>query len=135
MHLSGVILLLTYAMPPAWALDAYGAAPVGDPSADIPPFVIVAALLSHCVGFHMLVQIPSGLLGTRLALSRGGLTTYAASLAIAGALTASALPVALRMESLGDLMGLWADFMIRGSLGLAGYVWMARRSRVIATES
>lgn len=129
MHLSGVILLLTCVMPPAWALDAYGAAPAGDPSADIPPFAIAAAVLSCCVGFHVLVQIPSGLLATRLVLGRGGLTTYAASLAIAGALTAAALPVALRMENVGEVMRVWTDFMLRGSLGLAGYVGMARRSR------
>ncbi|MFB7329997.1 MULTISPECIES: hypothetical protein [unclassified Streptomyces] len=126
-------MLLTYVIPPAWALDAYGAAPASDPSADIPPFVIFAGMLAYCVGFHALVQIPSGLLGTRLGLSHGGLITYASTLAIAGILTASALLVALRMEDAGELTQLWADFMVRGSLGLAGYVWIARRSREITT--
>lgn len=133
MHLSGVILLFTYVISPAWALDAYGAAPASDPSADIPPFVIFAMLLVCCVGFHVFVQIPSGLLGTRLGLNHGGLITYASALAIAGVLTASALLGALRMEDVGELMQLWADFMVRGSLGLAGYVWIARRSRETTT--
>ncbi|WP_457458937.1 hypothetical protein [Streptomyces sp. TE5632] len=131
MHLSGAILLFTYVIPPAGALDAYGAAPADDPSADIPPIVFFAGLLVHCVGFHLLVHIPSGLLGTRLGLNHGGLITYASTLAIAGVLTASVLPVALRMEDVGELMQLWADFMVRGSLGLAGYVWIIRRSREI----
>ncbi|GAB2457981.1 hypothetical protein [Streptomyces incanus] len=131
MHLSGAILLFTYVIPPAWALDAYGAAPAGDPSADIPPFVIFAELLVHCVGFHVLVQIPSGLLGTRLGLDHGGLITYASALAIAGVLTAAALLMAPRMGDVGELMQVWADFMVRGSLGLAGYAWATRRSREI----
>lgn len=126
-------MLLTYVIPPAWALDAYGAAPPADPSADIPPFVVVAGLLVHCVGFHVLVQIPSGLLGTRLGLGHGGPITYVSALAIAGVLTASALLVASRMADAGELTQWWADFMVRGSLGLAGYVWMVRRSRVTTT--
>ncbi|MER6067089.1 hypothetical protein ABT167_39415 [Streptomyces sp. NPDC001792] len=126
-------MLFTYVIPPAWVLDAYGTAPADDPSADIPPLVIFAVMLVHCVGFHVLVQIPSGLLGTRLGRNHGGLITYASALAIAGVLTASALLVALRMEDAGELMQLWADFMVRGSLGLAGYVWIARRSRETTT--
>jgi hypothetical protein len=129
MHLSGAVLLFTYVVPPAWALDAYGAAPAGDPSADVPPFVILAVMLFHCVGFHVLVQIPSGLVGTRLGLHHGGMITYASALATAGVLTALALPVTLGVEDAGELMQLWADSMVRGSLGLAGYVWMTRRSR------
>ncbi|MFF3893370.1 hypothetical protein ACFYY3_09335 [Streptomyces sp. NPDC001812] len=129
MHLSGAILLFTYVIPPAWALDAYGAAPADDPSADIPPIVIFAGLLFYCVGFHVLVQIPSGLLGTRLGPHHGGLVAYASTLAIAGVLTALALSVVLRREDAGELMQLWADFMVRGSLGLAGYVWITQRSR------
>ncbi|MER5598315.1 hypothetical protein [Streptomyces sp. NPDC002265] len=129
MHLSGVILLFTYVIPPARALDAYGAAPADDPSADIPPFVIFAVLLVYCVGFHLIVQIPSGLLGARLGRNHGGLIAYASALAFAGVFTASASLVVLRMEDSGEFMQLWVDFMVRGSLGLAGYVWIARRSR------
>ncbi|MEU9339458.1 hypothetical protein AB0D49_41015 [Streptomyces sp. NPDC048290] len=128
MHLSGAILLLTYLIPPVWALDAYGAAPAGDPSADA-PFAVVAWVLFYCVGFHVLVQVPSGLVGTRLGRNRGGLITYAAALAVAGVLTASVLLVALRVEDAGVFMQLWADAMVRGSLGLAGYVWTTGRSR------
>ncbi|MFI8194462.1 hypothetical protein ACIF8T_38060 [Streptomyces sp. NPDC085946] len=129
MHLSGAILLFTYVIPPAWALDAYGAAPAGNPSADVPPFAIVAVMLFHCVGFHVLVQIPSGLLGTRLGSHHGGMIVYASLLAIAGVLTALALLIVLRVEDVGEVMQLWADFMMRGALGLAGYLWMTQRTR------
>jgi hypothetical protein len=129
MHLSGAILLFTYVIPPSWALDAYGTAPAGDPSADVPPFVFAAGVLACCLAFHVLVHIPSGLLGTRLAHHHGAPTAYASALAIAGVLTASALLLALRGEGAGELAHAWADFMARGSLGLAGYVWAARRSR------
>ncbi|MET7719654.1 hypothetical protein [Streptomyces mirabilis] len=122
MHVSGVILLFTFLIPPAWALDAYGAAPADDPTADVPPFMILAALLFACVGFHLVVQIPSGLLGTWLGRNRGGLVTYAIALVIAGTLTALVLGAVLHLESARAFMGLWADFMLRGSLGLVGYV-------------
>ncbi|MDX5565477.1 hypothetical protein PYK79_22290 [Streptomyces sp. ID05-04B] len=44
MHLSGAMLLLTFLVPPAWALDAYAAAPVDNPSADGVPFADRAEL-------------------------------------------------------------------------------------------
>lgn len=123
MHLSGVILLCSFLIPPAWALDAYGAAPMSEPSADMPPFVIIASMLFACVGFHVLVQIPSGLLGTWLGRNHSGLISYASALVVAGVLTALALRVALHIED----VSLWADFMVRGSVGLAGYAWVSRR--------
>ncbi|WP_343245738.1 hypothetical protein [Streptomyces sp. SID4985] len=90
--------------------------------------MIFAVLLSHCVAFHVLVQIPSGLLGTRLGRDRGRHVPYLSALAVAAVLTASVLLVALRGEQdTAGLMRLWADFMVRGSLGLAGYVWLARQ--------
>ncbi|CAM5317393.1 hypothetical protein [Streptomyces griseomycini] len=128
-HLSGAVLLFTYVVPPAWSLDVYGAAPAGDPSADTPPFVIWAVLLLHCAGFHLLVQIPSGLLGTRLGRGRGGLVAYASALAIAGLLTALASWAVLRPEDAGGFVPWWADFMARGALGLAGYGWVTRGPR------
>ncbi|MEU9575320.1 hypothetical protein AB0D62_36845 [Streptomyces massasporeus] len=84
MQVNGAILLFTYVIPPAWALGAYGAAPADDPSADVPPFVIGAMMLLNCMGFHVLVQIPSGLLGTRLVRHHCSLITYASVMAVAG---------------------------------------------------
>jgi hypothetical protein len=84
--------------------------------------MILAALLFACVGFHVVVQIPSGLLGTWLGRNRGGLVTYAIALVIAGTLTALVLGAVLHVKSARAFMGLWADFMVRGSLGLVGYV-------------
>ncbi|MFD8914325.1 hypothetical protein [Streptomyces sp. NPDC059575] len=128
MHPSGAILLFSYVIPPAWALDVYGAAPADDPSADVPPFVIFAVMLLHCVAFHVLVQIPSGLLGTRLGRDQGRHVPYFSAIAVAAVLTALILLVALRGEQdVTGLMRLWADFMVRGSLGLAGYVWLTRQ--------
>ncbi|MGJ5833178.1 hypothetical protein [Streptomyces ossamyceticus] len=46
MHLSGT--LLSFLVLPAWALDAYGAAPADAPSADVPPFMIFMALALQC---------------------------------------------------------------------------------------
>ncbi|MFJ4282798.1 hypothetical protein [Streptomyces massasporeus] len=90
MHLSGAVLLLTFLLPPAWALDAYGAAPARDPSADVPPFMIFLTVALACVGYHVAVQIPSGLLGTWLGgRNRGAGVVYAYVLAVAAVLTAA----------------------------------------------
>jgi hypothetical protein len=129
MHVSGALLLLTFLVPPAWALDAYGAAPAGDPSADLPPFMIVAAVLLGCVSFHVAVQIPSGLLGTWLGRNRPAGVSYALVLAVAGALTAVLLWGVLEAGSAGEFLPLWGDFMARGSLAMAAYVWLSRRLR------
>lgn len=126
-HLSGALLLLTFLVPPAWALDAYGAAPVDDPSADVPPFVIVAAVVFGCVIFHVSVQIPSGLLGTWLGRNRTAGVTYALVLAVAGVLTAVLLWGVLEAGSAAQILPLWTDFMARGSLAMAAYVWLSRR--------
>ncbi|MEU8680071.1 hypothetical protein [Streptomyces sp. NPDC048611] len=124
MHLSGALLALTFLVPPAWALDTYGAAPADDPSADVPPFMILFAALFSCVTFHVLVQIPSGLLGSRLGRNRGALATYAFTLAVAGTLTLAFLWSVERVNNTAELLSLWRDFMARGSLALAGYVWL-----------
>ncbi|MFF4796483.1 hypothetical protein ACFY2M_44315 [Streptomyces sp. NPDC001276] len=55
--------------------------------------------------------------------------TYASALAVAGVLTALVLLPGLRVEDVGGSLHLWTDYMIRGLLGLAGYVWITRRSR------
>ncbi|MGW8552462.1 hypothetical protein [Streptomyces tubercidicus] len=125
MHLSGALLALTFLVPPAWALDAYGAAPAGDPTADVPPFMIFLAALLACVTFHVMVQIPSGLLGSWLGRNRGALVSYAFALTVAGTLTLAFLWGVLRVGNLAELTDLWADFMARGSWALAGYVGLA----------
>jgi hypothetical protein len=87
MHLSGTLLLLTFLVLPAWALDAYGAAPADDPSVDVPPFMISMALAVGCVIFHVAVQIPSGLPGTWLGRNRTAAASYVRVPAVAGVLT------------------------------------------------
>ncbi|GDY76149.1 hypothetical protein SAV31267_056340 [Streptomyces avermitilis] len=87
MHLSGALLLLTFLVPPVWVLDAYGAAPANDPSADVPPFMIFLAVVFGCVSFHMVVQIPSGLLGTWLGRNRTASVSYVLVLVVASVLT------------------------------------------------
>ncbi|CAL9522545.1 hypothetical protein SUDANB176_03881 [Streptomyces sp. enrichment culture] len=97
--------------------------------------MVWAVLLLHCAGFHLLVQIPSGLLGTRLGRGRGGLVAHASAPAVAGLLTASALRTILRPEDAGEFLSSWTDFMARGSLGLAGCVWATRTPRKNPTAS
>ena len=127
MHLSGAVLLLTFLVPPAWALDAYGAAPAHDPSADVPPFMIFLAVALCCVSYHVAVQIPSGLLGTWLGRNRGAGVMYACVLAVAGVLTAALSWGVLETDRLAEILPVWADLMARGSLGMAAYVWLSRR--------
>ncbi|MFB7116260.1 hypothetical protein [Streptomyces sp. NPDC056190] len=129
MHLSGVLLSLTFLVPPAWALDAYGAAPAHDLSADVPPFMIFLALMYSCLSFHMVVQIPSGLLGTWLGRNRSAGVCYVCVLTVAGVLTIVLMRGVLEAGSVAQTLPLWADFMARGSLALAAYVWLSRRLR------
>ncbi|MEF9904805.1 hypothetical protein [Streptomyces sp. P9-A2] len=129
MHLSGVLLLLTFLVPPAWALDAYGAVPDHDLSADVPPFVIFLVVMFSGVSFHVVVQIPSGLLGTWLGRNRTAGVCYVGVLAVAGVLTIVLLWGVLGAGSVAQALPLWADFMARGSLALAAYVWLSRRLR------
>ncbi|MEV0691625.1 hypothetical protein [Streptomyces sp. NPDC050388] len=129
MHLSGVLLSLTFLVPPAWALDAYGAAPAHDLSADVPPFVIFLAVVFSCLSFHVVVQIPSGLLGTWLGRDRTAGVCYVCVLAVAGVLTIVLVRGVLEVDGVAQLLSSWADFMARGSLALAAYVWLSRRLR------
>ncbi|MHA5051540.1 hypothetical protein [Streptomyces sp. SD15] len=129
MHLSGALLLLTFLVPPVWVLDAYGVAPAHDPSADVPPFMILLAAVFGCVSFHVAVQIPSGLLGTWLGRNRAAGVSYVLVLAVAGVLTIVLLWGVLGAGSVAHILPLWADFMARGSLAMAAYVWLSRRLR------
>jgi drug/metabolite transporter (DMT)-like permease len=57
MHLSGALLLLTFLVPPGWALDAYGAAPAGDPSADAPFVIILAVVFGSILAFTAYIYL------------------------------------------------------------------------------
>ncbi|WP_329411993.1 hypothetical protein OG802_18820 [Streptomyces sp. NBC_00704] len=129
MHLSGALLLLTSLVPPIWLLDAYGAAPADDPSADVPPFVLIAVAVFGYVSFHVAVQIPSGLLGSWLGRNRTAGVTYGLVLAVAGVLTTALVWGLLGARGTAQILPLWADFMARGSLAMAAYVWLSRRLR------
>ncbi|MFD5394940.1 hypothetical protein ACFWJW_12020 [Streptomyces sp. NPDC127097] len=122
MHLSGALLVLTLLVPPGWALDTYGAAPPGDPTADVPPVMILLGALFGCVTFHVVVQIPSGLLGSWLGRRGGVLASYAVAVAVAGALTPVFLWGVVGVADAAELGSLWLDHMARGALGLAGYI-------------
>lgn len=127
LHLSGAVLLLTFLLPPAWALDAYGAAPAHDPSADVPPFMIFLTVTLVCVGYHVAVQIPAGLLGTWLCGRKCGAgVVYACVLAVAAVLTAALSWGVLGTDHLAEILPVWADLMARGALGMAAYVWLRR---------
>ncbi|GGT01531.1 hypothetical protein GCM10010254_22280 [Streptomyces chromofuscus] len=129
MHLSGVLLVLTFLVPPSWVLDAYGAAPSHDPSADVPPFMLHLAVVFSCLSFHVVVQIPSGLLGTWLGRNRTAGICYVFVLTVASVLTVVLVRGVLEVGSVADLLPLWGDFMARGSLALAAYVWLSRPLR------
>lgn len=129
MHLSGTLLLLTFLVPPVWVLDAYGAARANDPSADVPPFMIFLAVVFGCVSFHVAVQIPAGLLGSWLGRNRTAGVSYVLVLAVAGVLTTVLLWGAPGASRAAQIIPLWADFMARGSLTMAAYVWLSRRLR------
>ncbi|MGW5609465.1 hypothetical protein ACWEWI_25850 [Streptomyces sp. NPDC003753] len=120
-------LLATFLVPPVWVLDAYGAAPANDPSADVPPFMILLTVAFGCVSFHVAVQIPSGLLGTWLGRNRTAGVSYVLVLAVAGVLTIVPLWGVLGAGRVAQVLPLWADFMARGSLAMASYVWLSRR--------
>ncbi|WP_435601934.1 hypothetical protein [Streptomyces sp. bgisy130] len=122
MHLSGALLVLTLLVPPGWVLDAYGAAPPDDPTADVPPVMILLGALFGCVTFHVAVQIPSGLLGSWLGGSGGALVSYAIAMAVAGVLTLVFLWGVVGVADLAEFTSLWLDYMARGAVGLAGYI-------------
>ena len=124
MHLSGAILLLTFLVPPFWMLDAGYTTPTGDPTADA-PFLLLLAVPSACVVFHVLVQIPAGLLGAWLGRSRTTAARYGSAVGVAGVLSLL-LFWSVGGNAWGSIVPAWADAMARGSLGLAGYIWVVR---------
>lgn len=129
MHLSGALLVLTFLVPPGWVLDAYGAAPADDPTADVPPVMILLGALFECVSFHVVVQIPSGLLGSWLGRRGGALVSYAVAVVMAAALTLVFLWGVVRVADVAELTSLWLDYMARGALALAGYVGLTSALR------
>lgn len=124
MHLSGAVLLLTFVVPPFWMVDAGYATSPGDPTADS-PFALLLAVPLACVSFHILVQIPAGLLGFRLARSRTTPVKFGSTVVVAGSVS---LPLlwSLGWNAWDSVLPVWADAMVRGSLGLAGYTWLMR---------
>ncbi|CAL9498291.1 hypothetical protein [Streptomyces sp. enrichment culture] len=80
------------------------------------------------MSFHVLVQIPSGLLSTLLSRHRTVRADYVLALALAGALTTVLLGVVLgSAEAALRAWPLWAELMARAALSLAVYVWLHHR--------
>ncbi|MFC5241448.1 hypothetical protein [Streptomyces atrovirens] len=124
MHLSGAVLLFTFLVPPYWMAAAAYATPPGDPGADA-PFLLLITVPSACAGFHVAVQIPAGLLGAWLGRRRTTAVQYGSAVAVAGVLSLLLLRAA--GWNVGqDVVPVWADAMVRGALGLAGYMWVVR---------
>jgi hypothetical protein len=123
MHLSGAVLLLTFLVPPSWMPDAGHATPPGDPTAD-GPFLLLAVPLA-CAGFHVLVLIPAGLLGTWLGRGRTAPVGYASAVAAAGVPSRLLLRTP-EWDARSGIVPVWADAMVRGSLGPAGYMGVMR---------
>ncbi|MFD5031410.1 hypothetical protein ACFWM0_13490 [Streptomyces sp. NPDC058405] len=124
MHLSGAMLLLTFLVPPLWMLDAAYATPPGDPTADS-PLVLLLVVPMACASFHVMVQIPAGLLGVWLGRRRTTLVKYGSAVVVASALSLL-LFWSLGWNAWGSILPAWADAMVRGSIGLAGYMWVMR---------
>ncbi|MGW7293106.1 hypothetical protein ACWGIB_12075 [Streptomyces xiamenensis] len=111
MHVSGFVLLLSFLLPPAWAVDAY-AVP------DVVPALVIGAVLFGLTVCHVAVQLPAALLGT-LRHRGAPARAYGTALAAAGVL------VALMVWMLGGTWGDWLDLMVRLALSLACYVALA----------
>ena len=124
MHLSGAMLLLTFLVPPSWMLEAAYSVPPGDPTADA-PFILLIVVPLACASFHVAVQIPAGLIGVWLGRRRTAPVKYRYAVAVAGALSLL-LFWSLGWSAWGSIWTAWADAMVRGSIGLAGYMWVMR---------
>lgn len=116
MHLSGLVLLCTCVVPPAWAAEAAYATPPGDPTADLPAFALLAVPALVLV-LHVAVQIPAGLLSAWL--GRGTWGRYRVSVVVAAALTL----LLFRADT-----GMWLDALARTALGLGAYAWVLGRA-------
>jgi hypothetical protein len=105
-------------------LDAGYATTPSDATADAPYALLLAVPLA-CAGFHVMVQIPAGLLGAWLGRSRTTVVKY--GIAVIGASALSLLLFwSLGWKAWGSILPAWADAMVRGSIGLAGYMWVMR---------
>ncbi|MET7365931.1 hypothetical protein ABZS61_08870 [Streptomyces sp. NPDC005566] len=124
MHLSGALLLLTFLVPPLWMLDVGYTTPPGDPTADA-PFALLLAVPLACASFHVAVQIPAGLLGAWLGRSRTTPVAYGSAVMVASALSLLVF-WGLGWDTWGSILPAWADATVRGSIGLAGYMWVMR---------
>ncbi|MFC7840500.1 hypothetical protein [Streptomyces sp. NPDC057382] len=124
MHLSGIVLLLTFLVPPLWMVDAGYAVSDSDPTGDA-PFALLLAVPLACLGFHVLVQIPAGLAGAWWGGSRTAFVQYACAVLVAGALGLVVF-LSLGWGPWSRLWPAWADAMVRGALGLAVYTWAVR---------
>lgn len=112
MHLSGLVLLCSFLVPPLWLVDmAYGTSPT-DWTAD-DPVILLVGVPSLALALHVAVQIPAGLLSAWL--RRGTWGRYGVSVAVAATLTL--------LLSRGDT-GMWLDTLARTALGLGAYAWV-----------
>lgn len=125
MHLSGTVLLLTFLVPPLWMVNAAYATPPDDLTADA-PFILLFSVSAMCLALHLAVQIPAGLLGSWLGRGRRAAAGYGFALATAGVLSLLLLYGVGWRSSSDGLLTLWADSMVRASLGLACYMWFVR---------
>ncbi|MEU6008354.1 hypothetical protein [Streptomyces sp. NPDC047453] len=125
-HLSGLLLLCTFLVPPAWLLDAAYATPPGDATADA-PFALLFAAPLFCVALHLLVQIPAGLLGVRAGDGRSSWVRYGCAL-LAAVPTSLLLCLVLVGESPAHALPAWGDAVVRVAIGLLGHVWVVRAS-------
>lgn len=123
MHLSGAVLLFTFVLPPMWLVDAYYAAPPDDPTAGSPLALLFIPPLVVC--FHVLVQIPAGLLGSWLGRGRTAPVRYGGAVVVAGVLT---LLLLWNLEDGGwdGVLPMWGDAVARAALGLGAYLWVVR---------
>ena len=71
------------------------------------------------------IGLAAGLLGARLAGGRTALVAYGSAVAVAGVLSLLLLR-AVGWNAGLDVVPVWADAMVRGALGLAGYMWVVR---------
>ncbi|MBV2355961.1 hypothetical protein KUM39_16525 [Streptomyces sp. J2-1] len=128
MHVSGAVLLAGFLVPPVWLTDTAYATPPGAPTTDA-PYVLLFAVPVLCLALHVLVQIPAGLLATRLGRGRAPWARYAVGAGCAGALALLLVGVLTRPGDLAAGVSVWADAAVRTGLGTAAYLWVTRGSR------
>ncbi|MEV0692594.1 hypothetical protein [Streptomyces sp. NPDC050388] len=126
MRLSGLLLLCTFLVPPAWLLDAAYATAPEDATADA-PFTLLFAVPLFCVALHLLAQIPAGLAGARPGRNRSSRVRYGYALLVV--VPASLLfCLVLFGDSPGGVLPAWGDAVARLAIGLLGHMWIVRSS-------